>query len=207
MLRLKVSQKHNRSSSQCYTNTAPPASITHLEASTHWTILSASASPATTLTMTYKSQLQLFFHPGAFSPTSSTTTTTTNAPISLTYISSSPEELPTTLRFFLQLLRASLQALPQPSTRIPDLLRLVSSGWETALRVAESERRLSLETLTTTRIVSDERVVVEGDVLLPRVRTKVRVGFEVGAAVSSGVYEEGKGALELGTREIGRAHV
>ena len=132
--------------------------------------------------MTYKSQLQLFFHPGAFSQPSQASRSRPNAPISLTY-STGQQNLGTTLRFFLQLLRASLQALPQSTTRVADLLSLVNNGWETALSVAEAERRLNLEAMTESRIVSDERLAISSTILLPKVRSKVRVAFEVTAAV------------------------
>ncbi|EMC94722.1 hypothetical protein BAUCODRAFT_35964 [Baudoinia panamericana UAMH 10762] len=169
-------------------------SVRKLEETYGWTIASAS-SATPTATMTYKSQLQLFFHPAAFQVPSSTGTSAhtkrPNAPISLLYIAQDrneqPKELTTTLRFFLQLLRASLQALPQCTTRVADLLGLVGSGWGVALQVAEAERRLHLETLTDARIVSDERLAIDADLLLPKVRTKVRVSFQVQAAVGDGL--------------------
>ena len=135
--------------------------------------------------MTYKSQLQLFFHPGAFLQHAQGTTSHPNAPISLTY-TGGQDGLGTTLRFFLQLLRASLQALPQCSTDVADLLGLVSNGWDTATSVAEAERRLDLEVMTDARIVSDERLAIVSTILLPKVKTKVRVAFEVVAAVGIG---------------------
>lgn len=133
--------------------------------------------------MTYKSQLQLFFHPASFN----TDNTVSNSPISLTYTGPhANQQLGTTLRFFLQLLRASLQALPQSTTRVQDLLGLVSSGWDTALEIQEAERRLNLEGPTEARIVSDERLAISASILLTKVRTKVRVNFEVVAAVGEG---------------------
>ncbi|KAK4547141.1 hypothetical protein LTR36_001362 [Oleoguttula mirabilis] len=177
-------------------------SIKSLEESYGWTIASASSSPPT-VTMTYKSQLQLFFHPAAFQVPSQSAQSRPNAPISLSYIAQDreqrPRELTTILRFFLQLLRASLHALPQCSTPVGDLLALVSNGWDTALSVAESERRLCIESMTEARIVSDERLAVESTFLLPKVRTKVRVAFELLAAVGEG--------MELSTTTEARAWV
>ncbi|KAH9822923.1 Spc7 kinetochore protein [Teratosphaeria destructans] len=176
------------------------ASIKHLEQTHGWSLTSLSTSSGTpTLTMTYKSQLQLFFHPSAFLEQQSPTQSRPNSPISLTYIARDTrtqdlKEPTTTLRFFLQLLRASLHALPQCSTTAHDLLRLVSRGWDTALQVAETERRLNLECMTESRIVSDERLAMECHVLLRKVRTKVRVAFELEAKVG------GDGALELQTQ-------
>ncbi|KAF2771014.1 Spc7-domain-containing protein [Teratosphaeria nubilosa] len=175
-------------------------SIRNLEQTHNWSLTSLSNSSGTpTITMTYKCQLQLFFHPSAFFQQQSPTQPRPNSPISLTYIARDPrtqqlKEPTTALRFFLQLLRASLHALPQCTTTAHDLLRLVSGGWETALQVAESERRLNLECMAESRIVSDERLTIECHVLLRKVRTKVRVAFELEAKVG------GEGALELQTQ-------
>ena len=49
--------------------------------------------------------------------------------------------------------------------------------------VAESERRLNLEALTTSRIMPDEQLAIEADVLLVKVKTKVRASFALRAGV------------------------
>lgn len=134
--------------------------------------------------MTYKSELQLFFHPKAFQQSSIDEDERPNAPIRLLYIADSKRPLTTTLRFFLQFLQATLHALPQCTTKISSLLALVSNGWTTACSIAESERRLNIETLTDAKIVSDERLAIESTILLPDVRTKVRATFAVEASVS-----------------------
>jgi kinetochore protein Spc7/SPC105 len=139
--------------------------------------------------MTYKSQLKLFFHPLAFQTGGQSRQ---NSSISLTYTGSQP--LGTTLRFFLQLLRASLLALPQFSTRVADLLNLVAKGWDTALQLYTAEKCLNMEAMTESRIVSDERLTISSTILLPKVRTKVRVSFDIAAAVGG----DGDG-LELST--------
>ncbi|KAK3073749.1 hypothetical protein LTR53_004385 [Teratosphaeriaceae sp. CCFEE 6253] len=178
-------------------------SIADLERTHGWSLTAASSTPPT-VTMSYRSELQLFFHPAAFrTPSQETAATRPNAPISLVYIAQDrlqqPKELTTTLRFFLQLLRASLQALPQSTTRVVDLLGLVGSGWTTALSVAAAERELHLAMPTCARIVSDERLVIGCTILLPGVRTKVCVEFEVMAAV--GGQEGGEeGKLALGSQ-------
>ena len=156
-------------------------SVKSLEDTYGWGITTATSSPPT-VTMTYKSSLQLFFHPSAFRNPNQEASTRPNAPIGLTYTGTT-QPLPTTIRFFLQLLRASLHALPQCTTKVSSLLHFVSSGWTTALAVAESERRLAIEGLTETRIVSDERLSIASLILLPKTRTKVRVSFEILAAI------------------------
>lgn len=145
--------------------------------------------------MIYKSDIQLFFSPRAFNNAiSNGEGHAPNAPISLTYIANDKRPLSTTLRFFLQILRASLQGISQASTRIKTLLELVSSGWDTALQIAETERRLSVETLTTSRITSDECLDITAEVLLPKVRTKVRASFALEARVEE---IDGDGTLGL----------
>jgi kinetochore protein Spc7/SPC105 len=160
-------------------------SVRSLEDTYGWSITTATSSPPT-VTMTYKSSLQLFFHPPAFRNPNQEANTRPNAPIGLTYTSTT-QPLPTTIRFFLQLLRASLHALPQCATKVSSLLHFVSSGWTTALAVAESERRLAIEGLTETRIVSDERLSIASLILLPKTKTKVRVSFEILAAIGEGL--------------------
>jgi kinetochore protein Spc7/SPC105 len=135
--------------------------------------------------MTYKSDLELHFHPQAFAHEQELP----NAPIRLSYIAESQaykkKPLTTTLRFFLQLLQATLHGLPQCTTKVSDLLNLVSNGWDTALSLAETERRLNTEAMTDCRILGDERLAIEASILLPRVRTKVRATFEVSATVGA----------------------
>lgn len=87
-----------------------------------------------------------------------------------------------------------MHALPQFSTRVADLLSLVSKGWDTAVLIAGAEKRLDMEAMTEAQIVSDERLAISSTLLLPKVRTKVRVSFDIAAAVG----EEGDG-LELST--------
>jgi kinetochore protein Spc7/SPC105 len=130
--------------------------------------------------MLYKSSLQFFFHPKAFGPRADSL----DAPISLSYIANpSTGPLTTTLRFFLQFLRAALQALPRQSTRISSLLKLISSSWDTALLISESERRLRLETLTTSEIKGDERLDIVSEILLRDVKTKVQASLELEAKI------------------------
>ncbi|EON62519.1 hypothetical protein W97_01742 [Coniosporium apollinis CBS 100218] len=166
-----------------------------LEMSHGWALTAATDQ---TVTLTYRTHLQLYFHPSSFN--SSTTTQTPNAPISLTYTgadATNPAPLTTTLRFFLQLLRAHLHSLPQSTTPVPALLRLVSGGWDKALAVAGAVRGLRMEWITEESILSDEAMAVRSMVLLPGLGTKVWCGFEVGVGLGGG----GEGwEVEVGTR-------
>ena len=149
-----------------------PAQVATLELTTGWAITTASAS---TLTLTYRQTLHLFFHPSSFL---SPTTTTAPSPIRLTYLPD-PDPLPTQTRFFLQLIRAHLQSLHQPSTPVAALLRFVQNSWDEASRIAEEIRLLNLGFVTEVRIRSDEVLAVAAWVLLRGSRTKLEVRFEV----------------------------
>jgi kinetochore protein Spc7/SPC105 len=96
-------------------------------------------------------------------------------------------------RFFLQLLQSSLHALPQTSATISSLLGLVSGTWDTAVELSETARRVNLETLSHTRILDDENLALEAEILLVKVRTKVRVAFNLHASV-----RESEAGLECG---------
>jgi len=146
----------------------------------------ASASP-NTLTLTYLTDLELFFHLSSFQ--SSSETEQPNAPISLSYVGDEertsnlkPRSLTTTKRFFLQLLRAHLHSIPQYQTPIASLLNVISSGWNAALALSEAVRVLNLSCMNDEVILSDERMAVDTMLLLPTLQTKVKARFEIAAS-------------------------
>ncbi len=141
--------------------------------------------------MVYRHEIQLFFDVASFFPaTSSQSAETSNSTISLTYIADTdeyrPRPLTTEKSFFLQIMRAHLQSLVQHQTHVKDLLLFVSAGWSKALAVSEDIRRLNMEHITDTSIVSDERLAVNAMVLLKDAKTKINVIFEVVAAAAEG---------------------
>ncbi|GAM84331.1 hypothetical protein ANO11243_023250 [Dothideomycetidae sp. 11243] len=163
------------------------ASIATLEKATRWSITAATAS---SLTMTYRATIQLYFNPAAFSSATSTIVArspskqaSSMSPISLTYIADN-EPLTTEKRFFLQLLRAQLHMLDPANTSARALLSFVSGGWDTAEMVAETVRKMQLEHPLEVKIVSDENLSVEAAMLLPGVQTKVLLGFDMQASVA-----------------------
>jgi kinetochore protein Spc7/SPC105 len=168
-----------------YANTAP-AKVTALEEAHGWSITSASS---TTITMTHAHDLELYFQPSAFA----TGSDSPNASISLAYVGDSatphPRPLTTCKRFFLQLIRAHLHCIPQSQTRIADLLSLVKNSWATALAVAEGVRWLEHSYITDEHILSDERIAISTNMLLPSLQTKVRCTFEVGASMGENGVE------------------
>ncbi|KAF2103078.1 Spc7-domain-containing protein [Rhizodiscina lignyota] len=168
--------------------------VKELEATHHWSILSATKDP-TTLTLAYRNEVDLFFHPFAFQDARSASSSPSkpsrsNAPISLTYnprdMASTVSEEPTTVqRFFLQLLRANLHALPQSTTPISSLLKLVSEGWEKCRALAEAVRQLEILGICDVAILGDEMLKISVAVLLPEVETKVVVSFHLAVSVAA----------------------
>ena len=156
-----------------------------LEHTHGWSIVTATSA---SLTMTYRSVLQLFFHPPAFNISE---VNQENAPISLTYIADNQEHrlqpFTTEKRFFLQIIRAQLQCLQQSTTSIPSLLHFITSSWASACAVAEESRLLDTQFITSSSIFSDEKLAVHGIILLQAMATKVQVGFEVNVKSKAGV--------------------
>lgn len=171
------------------------AKVTALEQAHGWTITSASSSM---VTMAYLNDLELYFQPSAFA----TGTDGPNASISLSYIGDGatphPRPLTTSKRFFLQMIRAQLHCIPQSQTRIAELLQLIKQGWACALAVAEGVRWLEHDHITEESILSDERMAISSNMLLPTLQTKVKVTFEVGVSLGmGGVETEVKATAEL----------
>lgn len=139
--------------------------------------------------MTYLNDLELYFQPSAFA----TGSDTPNASISLTYVGDSaasrPRPLTTSKRFFLQLIRAHLHCIPQSQTRVKQFLDLIKNSWATACAVAEGVHCLSLNYITEESILSDERMAVSSNMLLPTLQTKVKVTFEVGVGLGKDAVE------------------
>ncbi|KAG9198249.1 hypothetical protein G6514_010339 [Epicoccum nigrum] len=164
------------------------AKVTALEKAHGWSITSASSS---SITMTHLSDLELYFQPACFATNANPPTP--NGSISLAYVGDSaqphPRPLTTSKRFFLQLIRAQLHCLPQAQTSVAQVLALVKNGWAAARAVAEGVRWLDLAYVTDESILSDERMGVIADMLLPTLQTKVRVHFEIGVAIVQGEVE------------------
>ncbi|KAF2823533.1 Spc7-domain-containing protein [Ophiobolus disseminans] len=156
--------------------------VSTLEQAHGWTISSASS---TSITMTHLNDLELYFQPSAFK----TGGNTPNGSISLAYVGDSaaphPRPLTTSKRFFLQLIRAHLHCIPQSQTCVSELLSVVKNGWATALAVAEGSHWLEHNYITEEFILSDDRMGISTNILLPTLQTKVKVTFDIGVSLSS----------------------
>ncbi|KAF1958892.1 Spc7-domain-containing protein [Byssothecium circinans] len=171
------------------------AKVSSLEQAHGWSITSASSSM---ITMSYQNDLEVYFQPSAFA----TGANTPNGSISLSYVGDSttphPRPLTTSKRFFLQMIRAYLHCIPQSQTRIAELLSLIKKGWASALAVAEGVRWLDHSHITEEFILSDERMAVSANMLLPALQTKVKFTFEIGVSLGiEGVETEVDAKAEL----------
>ncbi|KAF2709659.1 Spc7-domain-containing protein [Pleomassaria siparia CBS 279.74] len=171
------------------------AKVTELEKVHSWSITSASS---TAITMTHMNDLELYFQPSAFA----TGGNTPNASISLSYVGDSttahPRPLTTSKRFFLQLIRAHLHCIPQSQTQITDLLSLVKNTWATTLAVAEGVSWLEHSHITEETILSDERMAITANMLLPGLQTKIKATFDIGASIgTNGVETQVSSRAEL----------
>ncbi|RMZ87559.1 hypothetical protein DV736_g5218, partial [Chaetothyriales sp. CBS 134916] len=153
------------------------------------------------LTLMFHNQLRLFFYPSVYqvrpdggkrrrSGRHSRSVSGPNAPISLTYSPEEdndqvPRELSTEKRFFLQLIRSQLQAfsmMPKGSVSAKTLLDAISGGWSMAEKVEQEIRLLSKAGITTTNILSDERLRVK--IMLMQERDRSRIDVEFGLLVT-----------------------
>lgn len=160
---------------------------TTIEESTGWAITSALG---TTLTMTYRSEVQLFFDAAAFAQavdSQKRNSGAANSPISLMYVADEVKRpLTTQKRFFLQIMRAHLQSLVQSQVTAKDLLSFVSEGWTTALSVVSEIHRLDLVAPSRCRIVADERMDINTEILLPQTESKLNIALEIRVGITSG---------------------
>ncbi|RMZ82902.1 hypothetical protein DV737_g1939, partial [Chaetothyriales sp. CBS 132003] len=153
------------------------------------------------LTLTFRNQLRLFFYPSVYqvrpdgdkrrrSGRHSRSVSGPNAPISLTCSPDEDEdqaqrELSTEKRFFLQLIRSQLQAfsmMPKGSVSAKTLLDAISGGWSMAEKVEREIRLLSKAGITTTSILSDERLGVK--IMLLHGSDRSRIDIEFGLLVT-----------------------
>ncbi|RMZ80707.1 hypothetical protein DV738_g2557, partial [Chaetothyriales sp. CBS 135597] len=178
-----------------------------IEQQTGWRLLGAEEENESengfgvALTLMFRNQLRLFFYPCVYqvrpesgprrrSGRQSRSVSGPNAPISLTYSPDEsgghmPRELSTEKRFFLQLIRSQLQAfsmMPKGSVSAKTVLDAISSGWNLAEKVEQEIRLLNKAGITTTSILSDERLGVK--IMLVQASDRSRIDIEFGLLVT-----------------------
>lgn len=132
-------------------------SVHNIEKQTGWSIVSAKASSGSaagpSITMSYRCQLQLSFHPAAFYTGNSkpeSMTDETNMPLELRYSPRNGKKSTTTVvrqlspiaSLVLKSLQQHLTTIQQPRTAPKHMLRFISNAWDLVLDLEEETRML-----------------------------------------------------------------
>ncbi|OTA92507.1 hypothetical protein M434DRAFT_396385 [Hypoxylon sp. CO27-5] len=128
----------------------------------------------TSLSMTYRKEIELVFDVRSFKGLKPT-----NSTIDLWYIAANreldPKPITPEKEFFLQCIRDHIRGLVQAQTKVKDLLGLVSAGWKKANHVAENVRLLNCTFRVNVTKTSDSSIAVRAPLLLPTTKTKVEI--------------------------------
>ncbi|KAL4885842.1 hypothetical protein BJY04DRAFT_230099 [Aspergillus karnatakaensis] len=195
-------------------------SVQRIEHKTGWSISSASASETgPVVTMSYRHQLQLKFHPGSFhieEAADSSTNTKTVTPIELSY---SPEDgtksipqsrpLSAIALLILKSLQSHVGTINQPKTAPKDLLRFISEAWDLASKVEEEARMLGFHGVTNLRLSElDNKPSLRARCTLlgpasshENTQTTSNSRIDVDFAVTARILDR-KGEFEVGTLDI-----
>lgn len=115
------------------------ASVQKIERQTGWSVVSAESATDPILTMSYRGQLQLKFHPGAFL-TKNNSVGKKNMSLELTSIKGQP--ISPIASLVLQSLQTHLPTIQQSKTAPNQLLRFISTAWNRALGLENEARML-----------------------------------------------------------------
>lgn len=135
------------------------ASVQKIERQTGWSIVSAESTTDPMLTMSYRGQLQLKFHPSAFI-TKNISPEKENMPLELITIKS--KTISPIASLVLQSLQSHLTTIQQSKTTPKQLLHFISTAWDRTLGLENEARmlefcgvtRLTLSTPPTTSSLS-----------------------------------------------------
>ncbi|KAK1837245.1 kinetochore protein spc7 [Podospora conica] len=160
-----------------------------LEKQHGWAITGISG---TTLTMTYKREIELVFDISTFQQANAPQTSSAkNSPIELRYIANNREfkAIPSTpeKEFFLERALTHIRTLPQSSTSVNRLLEIVSTAWDKANTVAAQVRFVNLTFPTTVTRVSDGSIRVKSSLMLVPIKTRIEVGLVLESVEGEGV--------------------
>lgn len=137
------------------------SAVRTIERQTGWSIISASSSPSgPILQMSYRNELRLTFHPGAFA-VSSSNTSGKNMPLDLTYSSGTKTapKLPPIASLILKSLQNHLPTIPQQTTPPRRLLRFISNTWALVINIEEETRLLGLHGMTKLKLSDQDSVL------------------------------------------------
>lgn len=133
-----------------------------IERQTGWCIVSAAPSRAgPLLTMSYRNQLKLTFHPGAFRIESpSLCGGNANMPLDLTYAPERPaSKLSPIASLILNALQNHLPTINQPTTPPKHLFHFITAAWNLVFALEEESRLLNLHGMTKLSLLSENRTL------------------------------------------------
>lgn len=148
-----------------------PGSVHKIERQTGWSIVSATASPSTppgpVVTMSYREQLELTFHPGAFysdkDADQSSSDEKISAPIELKYhprnganAATQPLMLSTIALLVLKSLQNHIASIQQPKVAPKYLLRFISEAWDLMRNLEEEARMLEFYGVTKLKLLESD---------------------------------------------------
>ncbi|KAI1392821.1 Spc7-domain-containing protein [Hypoxylon trugodes] len=160
------------------------ARVDALEREHGWAI---TGTVGTSLSMTYKKEIELVFDAAAFKGLKPT-----NSRIDLWYIAANREldPKPSTpeKEFFIQCIRDHVRSLVQAQTKLKDLLHMVSAAWEKANRTALNVRMIDTTYRNNTTKTSDSSITIRTIVLLKPLKTRVDIEIALhGQSTPTGV--------------------
>lgn len=176
--------------------------LTSLEAEIGWSLVSASPGQ---ITMKHN-DIHLSIDPRSWLTKSNTPASDlANTPISISYAKDSESEqddaATTVRRFFLQYIRAQAYTLPQFSTSIITLTRLLQNGWQLGRSTLAAVQSLELSGPTYVHILGDEKLGIEALMFLPLLQTKIRVQFVIDVAVDT-TNTQFSGSVEVSAQVV-----
>ncbi|THC94440.1 hypothetical protein EYZ11_006077 [Aspergillus tanneri] len=178
-------------------------SVHEIERQTGWSIVSAKTSKTQgpMVTMSYREQLRLMFHPGAFYHENDEKS---NAPVELSYHPGAP--LSSIALLVLKSLQNRLAEVEQATVAPKFLLRFISDAWDLMRRLEEEARMLEFCGVTKLKLIEteDQHQLRARCTLLQGVPGSGGRRIDVDFAVTTRVVgqETGMGSLDLETDVI-----
>lgn len=124
------------------------------------------------LSMTYRQEIELIFDIAAFQSTQSTSS------IDLYPIGDNDTNALLNKEFFVNCIRDHIRALPQSTTSVSEMLRVVSAAWDKARLVFAQTQRVNV-TFPTKTTPSESSLCISSALMLPQLQTRVEVDLAV----------------------------
>lgn len=145
-----------------------------IEKKSGWAVTGISGS---TLSMTYKREIELVLDIASFKPRQP------NSPIDLWYIADSRTANPlpktTEKEFLLQCVREHIRALSQSRTKLSHLLSVIGAAWDKSKWISREVKRINVTFPTKVTKTSDSSITITSSLLLAPLETRVEVAFNL----------------------------